>query len=99
MTTIPQGIVRRIAALARIELEAEEASRLEGEFGAVLAFVAELNAVATDGIAPFEPDGRGPEELRDDVAGRFPDAPALLLAAPASRRGYVAVPAVLDHRA
>ena len=45
--------VRRIAHLARIAVSEAEVPHLQGEINAILAFVAELDAVDVEGVEPM----------------------------------------------
>ena len=51
--SVDQATVRRIATLARIAVAEEEIPHLQGELNAILAFVAELDAVDVSGVEPM----------------------------------------------
>jgi len=82
MTDSPEDLVRRTAALARLEIDGEEARRLGGQFARILeAFqtLAELDdggaATATgptDGAAPRRPDEARPSLPVDAALANAP---------------------------
>ena len=51
--SVDHAAVRRIAHLARIAVSEAEVPHLQGEINAILAFVAELDAVDVEGVEPM----------------------------------------------
>jgi aspartyl-tRNA(Asn)/glutamyl-tRNA(Gln) amidotransferase subunit C len=87
--------IRHIAKLANLEFSDSEIERFSRQFNAILEYVAQLDRLDTDAIAPtFHVDG-GAHALRDDrVAGSIPQDEALANA-PESAHGLFKVPRVL----
>ncbi|MCS6971114.1 MAG: Asp-tRNA(Asn)/Glu-tRNA(Gln) amidotransferase subunit GatC [Planctomycetota bacterium] len=50
---ISESEVRRLASLARLALSEAEVARLVGELEAIVAYVAQLAAVDTEGVEPI----------------------------------------------
>ena len=88
--------VRRIAALARIALPAGEAEHLQGELNAILAFVAELDAVDVAGVEPMTSVMPMTLRMRADAVTDGGIPAAVLANAPASDDGYFVVPKVIE---
>lgn len=88
--------VRRVAALARLQLSPEEEVRLAGELSKILEYMEKLNALDTAGVTPtahalpvagaFRPDDPFPFDARDELLAQAPDL----------RDGYYRVPRVID---
>jgi aspartyl-tRNA(Asn)/glutamyl-tRNA(Gln) amidotransferase subunit C len=74
--------VQKIAALARLTLEPEEAARFEPQLARVLDYIAELDALDTTGVeatshvlplaAPLRPDEARPGLPRDEALAQAP---------------------------
>lgn len=91
--------VDRIAALARLELDNEEAQRLARQLSGMLDHFASLQALDLADVEPFSTAAEGGAPLRADEAGadalRLP--PAAL--APAWREGFFTVPRLAAQQA
>jgi aspartyl-tRNA(Asn)/glutamyl-tRNA(Gln) amidotransferase subunit C len=91
--------IERIAALARLELSDDEASRFAGQLASILAYAEQLQQVDTSGVPPTAhiavPSALAP--LRADEEQPSLDRDLLLSQAPGSdrARGLVKVPRVL----
>lgn len=103
MTPVGEDEVRRIAGLARLELEEDEVARLAGELGRILDHVDELRELELDGPReperppgsdgePPEPASDAPPTLRPDVPAPDPMAAGPERAAPDWRDGFFVVP-------
>jgi aspartyl-tRNA(Asn)/glutamyl-tRNA(Gln) amidotransferase subunit C len=88
--------VRHVAKLACISLSAEELERMQRELDAILAHMAELDAVDVSGVEPLVQALALNTELRPDEVLPSLDRAELLAAAPAQEYGGFAVPKVLD---
>lgn len=95
--SIEDAEVRRIAALARLEIADDEVHRVAGQLSSVLDFAATLNELDLEGC---EPTAFAPPEarLREDV----PDARRLgvedvMAGAPLGRDGFIVVPPVVEN--
>jgi len=89
--------VRRIAALARLELDDEALDRAAGELTKILAFVETLRQLDLEGCAPsaFAPAGA---PLREDAPnGRRLSNEAALAAAPSTEDGFFLVPPIVEN--
>ncbi len=88
--------VRRVAALARLDLSAEEEAKLTQELGRILQYMEKLNELDTDGVSPSAHPIPVSGTFRADEPELFADLAALLAQAPDQRDGYYRVPRVLD---
>ena len=84
---MPSGLsaqdVRRIAALARLELSETEIALYTRQLAEILAYAADIQAVDTAGVSPtshvlsrgpaWRADAPEPSLNRDDVLGEAPD--------------------------
>ena len=53
MMSVDIDTVKRVAKLARIALDDEKASTMQGELNTILGFIDQLNEVDIDGVAPM----------------------------------------------
>jgi len=99
MSTINAAEVARVAALARIDLTAEEVERLAGELGVIADAVAQVSAA----VGPDVPATSHPIPLtnvmRDDVVEEPLPVAAALSGAPQSEDGQFLVPQILGEDA
>jgi len=89
--------VRRIAALARLELDDDALEQAARELAGILAFVETLRRLDLEGFEPsaFAPPGA---PLREDVPnGRRLSNEAALAAAPAAEDGFFLVPPIVEN--
>ena len=94
--SVDLATVRRIASLARIALPEEEAEHLRGELNAILAFVAELDAVDVSGVEPMTSVIPMRMRMRPDAVTDGGIAGAVTANAPAGEDGYFVVPKVIE---
>ena len=93
--------VRRLAGLARLEVDAGECVRLAGELGRVLDAIDD--ALAEDGPGTASPDippagpVTSPSSWRDDTPRRFAGRGRILAAVPRRSERFVVVPRVIDR--
>ena len=94
--SLDTATVRRVASLARIHLEEDEVSRLQGELNGILRWVEQLQAVDTTGIEPMAGGGIAALRMRDDVVtdGGFPEK--VLRNAPDREGSFFTVPKVVE---
>ena len=88
--------VRRVAALARLELSAAEEQQLAGELSKILDYMEKLNELDTAGVAPTSHAVSVAGTFRPDEAVAFDARDELLAQAPDLRDGYYRVPRVID---
>lgn len=97
MARIERADVERIAELARLELGPDEAERMAAELGAILGYVAQLDALDTEAVEPTYHALALRTPLRPDRA-EAPLAPVRAVANAPAREGFAfVVPKVLDE--
>jgi aspartyl-tRNA(Asn)/glutamyl-tRNA(Gln) amidotransferase subunit C len=94
--SIDRDTVRKIAALARLEVPAAEEERLVRELGAILSYVEQLQTLDVSGIEPTSQVTEGaPPELRSDEERACDVRDEALGAAPDRAGDYFRVPRVV----
>ena len=88
--------VSRIARLARIEISPAEADRTRVQLNGILDFVAQLQAVNTDGIEPMAHAVDVVQRLRVDAATETDRREAFQVIAPETEAGLYLVPKVIE---
>ncbi len=92
--------VSRIARLARIEISAAEAEQTRDQLNNILDFVAQLQAVDTDGIEPMAHavahDAILVQRLRPDAVTETDRRDAFQAIAPETEAGLYLVPKVIE---
>ena len=94
--SIDRQTVDRIAHLARIRLDEDEAARLEGELKRILDWVAALQAVDTDGVEPLSSVVGTRLRWREDAVTDGNCRDDVLANAPLAIAGFFAVPKVIE---
>ncbi len=101
--------VRHVAALASLELTAEEEARMERDLNAILGYVAELNELDTSSVEPMSQvsevlSGSGASAERQSQAALRPDEPrpslprsTVMAGAPATDGTFFKVPKVIER--
>jgi len=95
MSLTPED-VRRIARLARIDISTDEVERTRGQLNGILAFIEQLQAVDTRGIAPMAHAVDVVQRLRPDVATEPDRREDFQAVAPEIEAGLYLVPKVLE---
>jgi aspartyl-tRNA(Asn)/glutamyl-tRNA(Gln) amidotransferase subunit C len=88
--------VRRIARLARIRLADEDVAQLQGELGAILGWIEQLNEVDVSGVDPLANIGAAAMTMREDVVTDGNQVDAVLANAPARSGPFFTVPKVVE---
>ncbi|MCX7807335.1 MAG: Asp-tRNA(Asn)/Glu-tRNA(Gln) amidotransferase subunit GatC [Deltaproteobacteria bacterium] len=88
--------VRRVLALARLELSDEEIAVLQGELDAILRWVERLNALETEGVPPTFHALEEATRLREDRPEAGLRRSEALRGAARSVEGAFAVPRVVE---
>ena len=88
--------VRRVAALARLELTPDEQERLTTELSSILAYMEKLNELDTEGVEPTAHVTPETSLFRADESERFAAISELLAQAPELRESYFRVPRIID---
>jgi aspartyl-tRNA(Asn)/glutamyl-tRNA(Gln) amidotransferase subunit C len=99
MSRISRAEVERVAHLARLRLEPAEAQAMTLQLEAILDYVAQLEAVDTDGVPATSHVIPLSTPLRDDVPGALLSPELAVANAPAPRGTAFTVPRVLDDEA
>ena len=88
--------VRAIAELARIDVPAEEAARLQQELNGILAMVDQLLAVDTSGVEPMAHPQEVSQRLRDDAVTEGDEHALFQSTAPQVEDDLYLVPRVIE---
>ena len=93
---VDKDTVRRIAKLARIALEEERVAPMMAELNQILAWVAQLEEVKVEGVAPMTSVVAQKLKMREDKVtdGGYPDA--LMKNAPLAEDHFFVVPKVVE---
>jgi len=94
--SIDQATVRRIAKLARIEVDEPALPHLQGEINAILGFVEQLNEVDVAGVAAMTSVTPMHMKKRTDIVDAGGDASRILANAPAREDDFFVVPKVVE---
>ena len=93
---IDEATVRKVAKLARIELEEAEVAPLAEELSAILGWVEQLGEVDVEGVEPMTSVTGEKLPMRDDVVTDGGIRERVLANAPDAREGFFAVPKVVE---
>ena len=85
---VSQEVTRKVAKLSRLKLSDAEIERYTAELGKILDFVAELNAVNTDGVEPLVHGFALDAHFREDVALLLPEETTRKIVACAEQNLY-----------
>ncbi|HTB97807.1 MAG TPA: Asp-tRNA(Asn)/Glu-tRNA(Gln) amidotransferase subunit GatC [Terracidiphilus sp.] len=101
-TRVTEKEVERVAELANLELEPQEAQSMLHDLNAILDYVAQLNELDTSGVAPLaqvtELEGaEGEAFLRSDTQQPSLARTAVLSQAPDTDQVFFKVPKVIER--
>ena len=88
--------VRRIAGLARIEIDEAQTLEAAGQLNNILAMIERISRVDTAGVAPMSHPLDGVQRLRSDAVTETPDREQTMANAPARQDGLFLVPRVVE---
>jgi aspartyl-tRNA(Asn)/glutamyl-tRNA(Gln) amidotransferase subunit C len=88
--------VHRIAHLARIEIDDEQARATAAQLNDIFAMIERIARVDTEGVAPMSHPLDGAQRLRDDAVTETTDREAVMRNAPAHADGLFLVPRVIE---
>lgn len=88
--------VKRVAHLARIALNEEEAQCMSGELNAILGFVEQLDEVDVAGVEPMTSVLPMAMRMREDVVTDGNRAQGVVANAPVTGEGFFLVPKVVE---
>lgn len=94
--SLDTATVRRIAKLARIRVNEEEASTLQNELNMILGYVEQLAEVNVDGVEPLSGGARMALRQREDRLTDGDMADKILANAPDRIGNFFAVPKVVE---
>jgi aspartyl-tRNA(Asn)/glutamyl-tRNA(Gln) amidotransferase subunit C len=88
--------VKRIARLARIEIDDAQAQATQGQLNTIFDLIATMQAVNTDGVSPMAHAQEVYQRLREDVVTETDRHVAFQGMAPAVENGLYLVPKVIE---
>ena len=88
--------VKRIAHLARIEIDDAGAATALQQLSGILGLIEQMQAVNTDGIAPMSHSQDVTQRLREDVVSEANQRELFQSIAPAVENGLYLVPKVIE---
>jgi aspartyl-tRNA(Asn)/glutamyl-tRNA(Gln) amidotransferase subunit C len=94
--SVDKDTVRRIAKLARIALDEGQVEAMAGELDGIVKWVAQLDEVDVDGVAPMTSVVAHKLRMRDDVVTEGGNADALMANAPGGEDHFFVVPKVVE---
>ena len=94
--SIDNSTVKKVAKLARIEINEEEETTLITELNNILGWVDELKQVNTDSVEPMLSVFNESMQMREDQAESNFDNNQILNNSPESNSGFFVVPKVVE---
>lgn len=88
--------VKRVARLARIAIDDDDAARMSGELNAILGFVEQLDEVDVAGVQPMTSVIPMAMKKRDDAVTDGGRAGDIVANAPAQEENFFLVPKVVE---
>ncbi len=88
--------IKRIAHLARIRVDAEEAARYQAQLNGILGLIEQMQAVDTAGIEPMAHARDVQQRLREDAVTEADRREAFQAVAPQVEAGLYLVPKVIE---
>jgi aspartyl-tRNA(Asn)/glutamyl-tRNA(Gln) amidotransferase subunit C len=94
--SVDTATVKRVARLARIAIDDEDAGRMTGELNAILGFVEQLNEVDVSGVEPMTSVIPMEMKKRQDAVTDGGKADDIVANAPATEENFFLVPKVVE---
>lgn len=94
--SVDLATVKRVARLARIAVDEEDANRMTGELNAILGFVEQLSEVDVSGVEPMTSVTPMAMKKREDAVTDGGKADDIVANAPNSDRNFFLVPKVVE---
>ena len=94
--SVDLATVKRVAHLARIAVNENDAERMTGELNAILGFVEQLTEVSVAGVEPMTSVIPMEMKKRDDVISDGDKAADIVANAPATAENFFLVPKVVE---
>ncbi len=96
LMSVDTATVKKVAALARIAITDEDATRLAPELSNILGWIEQLGEVDTTGVEPMTAVIPNHLRLRDDVVTDGGIRDQLMANAPQAEHGFFTVPKVIE---
>lgn len=93
---IDRDQVRKVAFLARLELDEQEQERFTEQLGAILDHIAQLQQLDTEGVEPTARAIEMSNVVREDTLKPWQDREAILHNAPARESDFFRVPRIIE---
>ena len=87
--------VRRVAALAKLDLDTAETAKFAAQLSSILDYIERLRRVDTTGVDPATTSAAGEARLRLDTVAEGLPSDAALANAPEAAAGHFRVPRVI----
>ncbi|MEW6118637.1 MAG: Asp-tRNA(Asn)/Glu-tRNA(Gln) amidotransferase subunit GatC [Pseudomonadota bacterium] len=94
--SLSQDDVKRIARLARIEIDDAQAAATQGQLNTIFGLIATMQAVDTTGVEPMAHAQEVYQRLREDSVSETDRRDAFQAIAPAVEDGLYLVPKVIE---
>ncbi|KAB2320113.1 Asp-tRNA(Asn)/Glu-tRNA(Gln) amidotransferase subunit GatC [Betaproteobacteria bacterium SCN1] len=94
--SLSQDDVKRIARLARIEIDDAQAAATQGQLNTIFELIAAMQAVDTAGVEPMAHAQEVYQRLREDAVTETDRRAAFQAIAPAVEDGLYLVPKVIE---
>ena len=94
--SVDTATVKRVARLARIAVDDDDAERMTGELNAILGFVEQLNEVDVSGVEPMTSVIPMEMKKRADAVTDGGKADDIVANAPATEENFFLVPKVVE---
>jgi aspartyl-tRNA(Asn)/glutamyl-tRNA(Gln) amidotransferase subunit C len=94
--SLDPATVRRIARLARIRVDEQQAAALQAELNGILGWIEQLNEVDVAGVEPLTGAAHMALRMREDVVTDGGYREAILAGAPERTANFFAVPKVVE---
>lgn len=94
--SVDLATVKRVARLARIAVDEDDAQRMVGELNVILGFVAQLDEVDVTGVEPMTSVIPMSMKKRQDVVTDGDKAADIVANAPATEENFFLVPKVVE---
>jgi aspartyl-tRNA(Asn)/glutamyl-tRNA(Gln) amidotransferase subunit C len=88
--------LEHLERLARVKLSAESREKLRGQLARIIEFVKQLQSIDTVGLEPRAQASELKPALRNDETKPCLPRNDVLAASPENRKGYFAVPSVIE---
>lgn len=88
--------IRRIAHLSLLEIDQQQAERMQSELNDIFKMIEQIQAVDTTGVEPMSHPHDGAQRLREDIVREVDDRENNMKNAPEKSDSYFLVPQVIE---